>query len=308
MIFSFLLWLFAKDSMGLSESWIRDVFIASLFFILATAAVTLLYFFEADKKILLATPFLYGLPFLIFFKGKSWVEVSIFLLAIIYASYGALKSLDQKNSLRLAFRKTVRPGLGYFITAMSLLLTLIFFWSPYAQSVGEEFTIPRPLFDATIDPIMKILTGGQGFSAMMPTSELPDDIKVNGIKISGDEMKRMLEQAKANGPMIDLNYNEKNSKSSLAASKVQADSQGMEQQYKDEIYNMINLQIKNASAPYKKFVPAAVAVSFFFSLKIIGMLLLWPIIFLAWVGYKLLLSLKLVKIGTIKAEKEVLEF
>jgi len=80
----------------------------------------------------------------------------------------------------------------------------------------------------------------------------------------------------------------------------------MEQQ-QDELYNSVNQQLGDWLGSYKKFIPAIIALSVFFTLRFIGLFLAWPAIFLAWLAYRILLLSKIIRISKVQVDKEIIE-
>ncbi|KKS66732.1 MAG: hypothetical protein UV36_C0018G0002 [Parcubacteria group bacterium GW2011_GWC2_42_6] len=75
----------------------------------------------------------------------------------------------------------------------------------------------------------------------------------------------------------------------------------------NQIYDSVNLQINNLSQPYRKYFPAGLALTFFFALKFLGFLIIWPMIFLSWLLLKILLFSGILKITKVETEKEMIE-
>ncbi|HRY52791.1 MAG TPA: hypothetical protein P5089_02980 [Candidatus Portnoybacteria bacterium] len=85
-----------------------------------------------------------------------------------------------------------------------------------------------------------------------------------------------------------------------------ADSLSSRQQ-QDEVYKTVNEQVGDWLGDYRRFLPAVLALSVFFTLKFIGFFLAWPAIFLAWLAYKILLWRGIVKINKTQVQKEGIE-
>lgn len=77
--------------------------------------------------------------------------------------------------------------------------------------------------------------------------------------------------------------------------------------FSDQFYRAVNSQVNALGKPYKKFIPFGAAVSLFFTFKLLGIILIWPIVFLDWLALKLLVKLGIVSIKKITTEKETLE-
>jgi len=75
----------------------------------------------------------------------------------------------------------------------------------------------------------------------------------------------------------------------------------------NEVYSVVNQQLENWLQPIKKFIPAGLALSVFFTLKFLGLFLAWPAIWLAWLVFKILLLTGIVKLERIPVEKEIIK-
>lgn len=79
------------------------------------------------------------------------------------------------------------------------------------------------------------------------------------------------------------------------------------QSAQDELYNFVNEKLNLLGKGYKQFIPAGLAVSFFFTFKIIGWLLSLVAIFISWLIFKIIEFTGLVKIIKVAAERETVE-
>ena len=154
--FSFLSWSSLAGALDNSPDWIAKSLWSLISFLLLGIGAGLAYLIE-DKHILyFGLPPLIVLPALVFLKNDL---ISGIILAVALALLAcAAWRVDFEKSLRIVFvpHTILRKGLASFITAFALIVTVFFYWSPAAQSLGNEISIPRPLFDTIAKPIMDI--------------------------------------------------------------------------------------------------------------------------------------------------------
>jgi len=75
----------------------------------------------------------------------------------------------------------------------------------------------------------------------------------------------------------------------------------------NKIYVSLNDQIDVAGRSFKKWIPLGAAVSLFFTFKVVGAILSWLIMLFAWLIFKALLWIGVVKINKVAAEKEIIK-
>jgi len=76
---------------------------------------------------------------------------------------------------------------------------------------------------------------------------------------------------------------------------------------KDAVYQQLNKYLNTTGNVYKKFLPFGLATTFFFAVRIWGAILLRLSAMLAWAWFGVMRLLRLVKIGSVSVEKEVIE-
>jgi len=82
---------------------------------------------------------------------------------------------------------------------------------------------------------------------------------------------------------------------------------GIDLNIKDDLYNQINNEINKQSQAYKDYFALGSAISLFFALKVIGILLMWLTILLSWIFFKILVATGAIKIQEQAVLKEVIE-
>lgn len=170
LLFSFSTWFFAYNSFwrdGQDYLW-RILFPLVSFFILGT--LTGLWFLtEDEKRFVWAGPASIFVSFILVFSF-SWVKlpspwnlvlVGALVLAILFFLWGLRDLRQEKDSrFKISLSAIVSPALKHTITAMILLLSIGFYFSPLAQLNVKEISMPRPFFDAIFNPIANALNGG----------------------------------------------------------------------------------------------------------------------------------------------------
>ena len=78
------------------------------------------------------------------------------------------------------------------------------------------------------------------------------------------------------------------------------------EQLKSALYQEINKYMNTVGNPYKRFLPFGLTTTFFFAMRIWGVVLMRLAAILAWGWFSLLRLLKLARIGKINIEKEII--
>lgn len=168
--FSFLFFYFLRISFWEDIGWRAMVFLPLGAFFCLGASVGIFYLLEQNKKVL----FLCLLPILAAFVCFSELKMAVILGilgGVIFLSRSLIK-LNKEKSLRLKFAPSaiLRNSFPCFVAALSLFASLMFYWSPLAQKIGEEAVVPRPLFDAIAKPMLGYVSNlsGQAVNQALP--------------------------------------------------------------------------------------------------------------------------------------------
>ena len=152
LVFSFLFWATLTNALSDSPDWIvRSIW--SLVFLMALGICAGLFFLvESDELFLYGMPAAIILPVLVFLK-PGLATMLVLAGAIIFFILAAYRSHFEKT-LRIKFISGIilRKGLAPMITGLALLVTLLFYFTPFTQSLGGNISVPRPLFDAIAGP------------------------------------------------------------------------------------------------------------------------------------------------------------
>jgi len=81
-----------------------------------------------------------------------------------------------------------------------------------------------------------------------------------------------------------------------------------DEQLKNLFYQETNKYLNATGNPYKKFLPFGLAITFFFAMRLWGIILMRLAAILAWGWFAILKLIKLVRIGNISVEKETIIF
>ncbi len=76
---------------------------------------------------------------------------------------------------------------------------------------------------------------------------------------------------------------------------------------RNDLYNKLNEEINKQNQMYKEYVLLGLAISLFFTLKLISIPLMWIVILLSWIIFKILVAIGAIKIQEQAVLKEVIE-
>ncbi|MBU2036864.1 hypothetical protein KJ866_01510 [Patescibacteria group bacterium] len=156
-IFSSLFWLSLSTALNDGSPWLQKSLWSLAAFLFLGVGSGLAYLMEDRNILFYGLPLLIILPALMFLKEDltSGLVLAIAFLFLVFAAGRA----DFEKKLRTKFVSWVilKKGYGPFITAIALIVTLFFYFAPFTQSLGQKVSVPRPLFDAIVEPVMSIL-------------------------------------------------------------------------------------------------------------------------------------------------------
>jgi len=196
--FSFLSWSSLSAAVNNGPDWlVKAVWCLAAFLFLGV--FTGLLFLVENKKIIL-----YCVPVLIALPALAFVRIEIFGLLVLAAAVlfigAAVSRVDFEKSVRIKFSAGIilSRALPLIMTGLSLIITLFFYWAPYTQSLGNDISIPRPLFDTIANPVM-------GFSLNMSLPKgmtlksLPPEFAAQQAKLMDDLYSSANDQLAAAG-------------------------------------------------------------------------------------------------------------
>jgi hypothetical protein len=162
LIFSFLAWFFLNYSLTgqAGDNWLLLFWGPAASFIILGVLTGLAFLLEEKKGVIFIFCALTLLPSFLFFRA-GLVGVIGVLLAFLF-SFGALPGLIREKNLRLKILpiEIIKKGLAGILSAWVILAALLFYWAPYAQSLGQEIAVPRPIFNAVMKPLISFFVSG----------------------------------------------------------------------------------------------------------------------------------------------------
>lgn len=217
-----------------------------------------------NKKILYGSFILTLVAFGMFFNNEPFyylIGLIIFLICFWVAVVRIRK--EEKTQISLNFWRIWKRGLPILITALILMISLVYYFSPsLAQTKQRELRLPRKTFNLVIEPL-------EGLILERLEGEIAS-LDVEARKILTPEQIQELEQ-----------------KYSI---KIEQD-----ETIKDFLYKLVNFQINNAAGPYKRFIPIGLAVALFIGLKILSLIYIPLVVLFSWLALELLVLLGFVK-------------
>lgn len=265
------------------------------------------------------------------------VLVLIFLALLIYR--GMVKH-EKEARTKLHFWRILKRGLSLTFTLVCLLIALVYYFSPSLGGISEmEFEVPRGIFDVVLKPLsgliqtrlplyspdmsidelltmFSVTVGEEGLSGLSfePSPELYKIIQSRGISIETLDLNQLLKDPK----IAELLQEEiRNKTSSLSPSQLAqqraefSDKLGIEIQgnenLNDVLYKLVNAQINAAGGPYKKYIPIALAIGLFFTLRILTIILIPIIVLFSIFVIKILIAVGFAKINVKPMEAEGIE-
>ncbi len=271
-----------------------------------SAAFFLLFFFTSEEMIF----------------GSYLVGTLIFLLFMIIAGELMLKEKEQR--LDVSVRKIWGKGLPLIITALSLIIALVYYFNPLMEISQEKIEIPYEFFGLILrpaagivskmvpfyDPEMTIdqtLSTGPMFQGQEKTpqlQEIPSSLfnEIDAL-LQNPEVKDFLKEQTDNGT----------DKSVLAEQRKQL-SQSLGVELKGDetmevvLANIVNSKINDFVGPNIKAVSFGIAVALFFLLKFVGKLLSILAVIISGTVFSLLRLCKIVKIQEEAKQGKTIKF
>src|SRR4030043_1676666 len=229
-----------------------------------------------DNKVLygsfLITLGLFGL----FFNNEPFYYLAgLIILFAAFCSASAMIKREEEIQVNLNFWRIWQRGLPRLLTALFIVVALVYFFSPHPAEIAKrEIIIPRETFNSVIKPFEKLIT------ERLPEGVNDLDIEASKI-LTPKEIKELKDKYN-----IELKEDET---------------------LKDFIYKLANYQLNVAPDPYKKFIPIGFANRFFLSLKIVSFIFVSLTILLSWLIMKILLALKFTRIERETKEVETVK-
>jgi hypothetical protein len=229
-----------------------------------------------NKRILYGSFLLTLIAFAMFFNNEPFYYL-IGLIILFTAFWFAIFKVrqEEKVEVNLNFWRIWKRGFPFFVTALILVIALIYYFSPSLTEMRQrEIKIPRPAFDFVVETIAPLIEKRlpQGIDSL--------DVEVNRIL----DLQQIEELEQQYG--IEINEGET---------------------AKDFLYKLVQFQINVSSAPYQKYIPIGLAVALFLILRAIATLYIALVIILSWVFLKLLVLLRFIKVEIETKEVETVK-
>jgi len=228
-----------------------------------------------NKFILFGSFGLALLLFFIFFSNKPFYYLIVLLILFASFTFAANRiKKEEKVQVNLNFWRIWKRGLPVFITALCLVIAMVYYFSPELMN-KKEIKIKIP--EKTIDIILKPIEG-------LIKEKLPE-----GFDLDSDINKILpLEQKKDLEGKFGI--------------KLEKGDTG-----RTALYKLIDYQLNNITGPYQYLIPLGLAIGLFITLKIISILYVAIIIMLSWLVLRLLVAIKFAKFEKIQKEVETVK-
>lgn len=240
--------------------WVSGI----VLFIAWGVALALAMLLIDTKKILYGSFIITLIAFGMFFNNEPLYYFIGMIILLIAFWIGTVKiKKEEKVQVSLNFWRVWRRGLPIIITALILLISLVYYFSPSLERAKQaELTIPRKTFDIVVEPL-------EGLIIERLEGEIAS-LDVEASKVLSPEEIQELEQK------YDIKIEQGNT-------------------IKDFIYKLVNFQINNAAGPYKKFIPIGLAIALFLGLRIIGVFYIMLVISFSYLALQILILSRFVK-------------
>lgn len=181
---------------------------------------------------------------------------------------------EEKVQVNLNFWHIWKRGLPIFMTALILLISLTYYFSPkIIQSEQIEIKIPKEQFILALKPLERLIK-----------ERLPEGIDLDSPADMILSPEQKIEIEKSYGI------------------KIESENTG-----KDILYKLVDYQLNNATGPYRRFIPFGLAIALFVGLKILSFIFIPFVILFSWLVLKLLLALKFTRVEVETKEVETVK-
>ena len=229
-----------------------------------------------DRRVLYISFVLTLISFGMFFNNEPFYYLGgllILFLAFWLASFKVRQ--EERVEVTLNFWRIWKRGLPIFVTALILVIALIYYFSPSLTELRKkEIVIPRPVFDFVIETIAPLIE-----------KRLPEGIESLDVEVNTILDPKQIEE-------LERQYEIKISQGETA---------------KDFLYKLVQFQINRSGAPYQKYIPIGLAVALFLILRALAMIYIALVILLSWIFLRLLVLLRFVKVEIETKEVETIK-
>lgn len=267
-----------------------DLVFAVAGFLLAVFLVSLIWILAAPQKyIRFAASAIFIFPAFLFFEinvAGMLIALASFLI-LCWSAKRAAREVEERIGINII--RILSRSLPLIFTAIILLSSCFFYYSQFAFDLMEGPLVPRPIFDFVVSYLDDMI--GDNI-------ELPLDLGIMenlGLPF-GESFSEMTE-------MLDVQLPEK--------INIETPVDLRDEKLRDELYETINQKLNVFLKSDKKisvYFRFSLALSFFFGVKAVSLLVVWILVPLIFLFFKLLVLLKLVKISQRTVYKEFIEF
>lgn len=257
---------------------------------------------------------------------------AVLFLILIFLGWRTIR-IEKQNRIKMRLMRILPRGLPAFFTAVALMVALAYFFSPSLQGEVSAIKIPREIFDIIIKPIEKLvidrvplykkgMTANEFLLITDITQNMQDPGKVSPkllqelhkkgfLEEKGMEMKEFLQNKELaeiikKGIEPDLENPEKLEKLRKEYSEKLGVSIEETDSFNDLLYKLANSQINAFRKTYGEALPVALAIGLFLTIKAVSWPIMWAIIFITILIFKLFIALKLIRIEEVEVKKEII--
>jgi len=218
-----------------------------------------------NRKILYGSFILILISFAMFFNNEPFYYLIGLLILFLAFWIDTWKIRREEHvQINLNFWRIWKRGLPILITALVLVISLVYYFSPGLEVLAQkDIRIPRNIFDGVI-----------GGLAPLIEKKLPENMKSLDVEVDRILTPEEIEE-------LEIKYDIILSNNTTT---------------KDLLYELVNYQINGARGPYKKFIPIGFAIALFLALRIVSVFYISLVIILSWAFLRILILLNFVKI------------
>ena len=234
----------------------------------------------------------FGASFFIFFNQPTEI-ILYYLLGVLFLILFSVISVElmlneKENRLKLSFKKIWKRGISCFITALALIIALVYYFNPLMVINQKSIEIPSEFFGLILKPVGGMV--GKIIPFYDPKMTV-DETLASSLIIQGGVNNQ------------DLIIKERESLSE----SLKIDLTG-EETMEEVLAGLVNSKFSQFIGPYHREISIGIAVALFFILQLVGKILSLLSIILARIIFWLLMIFKTVKIGEKQKIGETIEF
>ncbi|TSC75259.1 MAG: hypothetical protein G01um101433_923 [Parcubacteria group bacterium Gr01-1014_33] len=220
------------------------------------------------------------------------------ILLVVFAVYRIRKEF--LFSVGFGVSKILKLGLPFYFTSAALIVSVFYIYAIDKKDVVAVF-LPKPLLDFTLNHLL----ASQYIESLIGLPEISRDSTVNDIidALISDQLKNQkvaLSKVPAE-ELTKLRNLQREEMSRQFGTALKGD-----EKIGDVFYMMIAARVEDLLGPYKKYLPYAGGIAFFFAFKALTLPLYFVSLFLTFLLIKLLVFGKVIKTAIYQIEVEKL--